>query len=46
VTALSSRTRRVLGDLALALWLGIVIAVVCVALAWLVPLELFPPRVA
>jgi hypothetical protein len=45
VTALRLRTKKLLGDLTLALGMGIVIAVLCVPLAWLVPLELSPPRV-
>ena len=45
MTALRLRTKKLLGDLTLALVMSIVIAVGCVALAWLVPLELSPPRV-
>jgi hypothetical protein len=45
MTAPRLRTARVLGELALAVWLCIVIAGLCVALAWLVPLQLSPPRI-
>jgi hypothetical protein len=39
-----SHTRAVLADLALAVATAISIAGLCVALAWIAPLELFPPR--
>jgi hypothetical protein len=45
MTAPRLRIEKVLVDLALAVWLCIVVAGLCVALAWLVPLQLSPPRI-
>jgi hypothetical protein len=46
MTAPKSQTRSaVLADLALTASMVVFIAGLCLALAWIAPLELFPPRV-
>lgn len=40
----STRRNKVLADLLVAAAMGVAIAGLCVALAWIVPLELVPPR--
>lgn len=45
MTAPHTRRSTLLADLALALSLGVLVAGLCVALAWIAPLELVPPRV-
>jgi len=43
-TQISDKRSGLLADLALAASMAIFIAGLCVALAWIAPLELFPPR--
>ena len=38
-------TRTLLGDIAVAFVMAVFVAGMCVALAWIAPFELVPPRV-